>query len=429
MPRLLALDVLDDILVRRKSLDDAFAQARRLNELAPRDRGLARRLVSETLRRLGQIDDLIDRFLERPLPRKARPVRQILRLGLGQLLFLDTPAHAAVDTSVELAVARGMFAHKALVNAILRRAAREGSDLVARQDAAVLNTPAWLRERWAAAYGEAVCREICLAHLNEPPLDVTAKTDPEGVARELGGELLPGGTVRLRSAGLVSGLPGYGDGAWWVQDAAAALPVRLLGPEPGMHVADLCAAPGGKTAQLAAAGARVTAIDRSEKRIDILRANLDRLGLKAEVIRADATDWRPAEPVDAVLVDAPCSSTGTIRRHPELPWIKTEHQLEGATGIQRRLLDHALQIVRPGGRVVFATCSLEPAEGRDMVSAVLGEGGGLRVHPLRTTVFGETEQMITGDGMLRTLPCHLADLGGMDGFFAARIQQAPANDR
>lgn len=426
MPRLLALDVLDHILIRKKSLDEAFAQAGRLNGLAPRDRGLARRLVSETLRRLGQLDDVIDRFLERPLPPKARPVRQVLRLGLCQLLFLDTPAHAAVDTSVELAATREMFAHKALVNAILRRAAREGSGLVARQDAAVLNTPAWLRERWVAAYGEAVCREICLAHLDEPPLDVTAKTDPEGVAEKLGGELLPGGTVRLRSAGPISELPGYEDGAWWVQDAAAALPVRLLGPEPGMHVADLCAAPGGKTAQLAAAGARVTAIDRSEKRLDILRANLDRLGLNAEVIRADATGWRPAEPVDAVLVDAPCGSTGTIRRHPELPWIRTEHQLEGATGIQRRLLDHALDIVRPGGRVVFATCSLEPAEGRDIVSAVLGEASGPRVQPVRRPPPGATEQMITGGGMLRTLPCHIAGLGGMDGFFAARIQQTPS---
>ena len=421
MPRLLALDVLDDILIRRKSLDDAFAQARRLNELAPRDRGLARRLVSETLRRLGQVDDIIDRFLERPLPRKARPVRQVLRLGLGQLLFLDTPAHAAVDTSVELAVARGMFAHKALVNAILRRAAREGRDLVARQDAAVLNTPAWLRERWVAAYGEAVCREICLAHLDEPPLDVTAKTDPEGVARELGGELLPGGTVRLQSPGPVSELPGYGDGAWWVQDAAAGLPVRLLDPEPGMRVADLCAAPGGKTAQLAAAGARVTAIDRSEKRLDILRANLDRLKLNAEVICADATDWRPAEPVDAVLVDAPCSSTGTIRRHPELPWIKTEHQLEGATGIQRRLLDHAIDIVRPGGRVVFATCSLEPAEGRDMVSAVLKRHEGLKFRAANPGAFDLLPEAATPAGHLRTLPSHWADRGGMDGFFAAMI--------
>ena len=421
MPRLLALDVLDHILIRGKSLDDAFAEARRLNELAPRDRGLARRLVSETLRRLGQIDDLIDGFLERPLPRKARPVRQVLRLGLSQLLFLDTPAHAAVDTSVGLAIARGMFAHKALVNAILRRAAREGSDLVAGQDAAVLNAPAWLRKRWVAAYGEAVCREICLAHLKEPPLDVTAKTDPEGVARELGGELLPGGTVRLRSPGPISGLPGYGDGAWWVQDAAAALPVRLLGPEPGMHVADLCAAPGGKTAQLAAAGARVTAIDRSEKRLGILRANLDRLGLNAEVICADATDWHPAEPVDAVLVDAPCSSTGTIRRHPELPWIKTETRLEGATDVQRRLLDHALQIVRPGGRVVFATCSLEPAEGRDMVSAVVERHEGLISRAAEPSAFGLPPEATTPAGHLRTLPSHWAERGGMDGFFAAMI--------
>ena len=421
MPRLLALDVLDDILIRKKPLDDAFAQGGRLNGLEPRDRGLARRLVSETLRRLGQLDDLIDRFLERPLPRKARPVRQVLRLGLCQLLFLDTPAHAAVDTSVELAIAREMFAHKALVNAILRRAAREGSGLVARQDAAVLNTPSWLRERWVAAYGEAVCREICLAHLDEPPLDVTAKTGPEGVAGKLGGKLLPGGTVRLQSTGPISELPGYEDGAWWVQDAAAALPVRLLGPEPGMHVADLCAAPGGKTAQLAAAGARVTAIDRSEKRLDILRANLDRLGLSAEVICADATGWQPAEPVDAVLVDAPCSSTGTIRRHPELPWIKNETRLEGATDVQQRLLDHALDIVRPGGRVVFATCSLEPAEGRDIVSTALERREGLKSQAATPGAFGLPPEAITPAGHLRTLPSHWAERGGMDGFFAAMI--------
>ena len=241
------------------------------------------------------------------------------------------------------------------------------------------------------------------------------------MARELGGKLLPGGTVRLQSPGPVSELPGYGDGAWWVQDAAAGLPVRLLDPEPGMRVADLCAAPGGKTAQLAAAGARVTAIDRSEKRLDILRANLDRLKLNAEVICADATDWRPAEPVDAVLVDAPCSSTGTIRRHPELPRIKTEHQLEGATGIQRRLLDHALHIVRPGGRVVFATCSLEPAEGRDMVSAVLERHEGLKFRAANPGAFDLPPEATTPAGHLRTLPSHWADRGGMDGFFAAMI--------
>ncbi len=267
---------------------------------------------------------------------------------------------------------------------------------------------------------------IAAANGQEPALDLTVKSDAAGWAEKLGGRVLATGTVRLVAHGNVTALPGFAEGAWWVQDAAAALPVRLFGDVRGLRVADLCAAPGGKTAQLAAAGAHVTAVDRAPARVERLRQNLARLSLAAEIVCADVEKWT-AEPFDAVLVDAPCSSTGTIRRHPDVPWLKRESDIISLAGLQRRLMAHAATLLRPGGTLVFCTCSLEPEEGVAVVADLLARDNSLQRRPITAAeVFGHDE-FITADGDLRTLPCHFPDadlrFAGVDGFYAARLQK------
>jgi 16S rRNA (cytosine967-C5)-methyltransferase len=281
--------------------------------------------------------------------------------------------------------------------------------------------------RWTGAYGRPTAHAIAAMHGEEPPLDLTVKQDPDGWAARLRGRVVATGTVRLVAHGPVSLLPGYVEGAWWVQDAAAALPARLFGEVAGRRVADLCAAPGGKTAQLAAAGARVTAVDRSPARLARLRENLARLGLAAETIEADALEWQ-AEPFDAVLVDAPCSSTGTIRRHPDIPWLKREVDVAAMASLQARLLDRAVALTRPGGTLVYCTCSLEPEECEMQVSALLERTPGLVRRPLAAAEVGGQAEFVTEAGDLRTLPCHWSDpdprMAGLDGFYAARLERA-----
>ena len=421
--RAVALDLLQTVLHGKKPLDMALADHPALAALDSRDRGFARALVATTLRRLGQIDALIDTALERPLPRKAKGVRDILRLGACQLLFMGTAPHAAVGTAVDLAQARGHGPHKKLINAILRRFSRDGRALTEKQDAARMNAPDWLWQSWTAAYGEAVCRRIAEAHLSEAPLDITAPTDTAQWGETLEAEILPTGTLRRAAGGLVPELPGFKEGAWWVQDAAAAMPVKLFGDVRGKTVIDLCAAPGGKTAQLAAAGARVTAIDRSEKRLGRVRENLERLGLDAKVVCADAGDWRPAQAADAVLVDAPCSSTGTIRRHPDVARLKTPGDVAKLGGVQQRLLAAAVEMVRPGGLIVYCSCSLQPEEGPDQAAALLDAGAPVTRLPVTPEEVGGGVKLITETGELRTLPSHLGERGGMDGFYAVRFKR------
>jgi 16S rRNA (cytosine967-C5)-methyltransferase len=314
-----------------------------------------------------------------------------------------------------------------LVNAVLRRMARDGRAALAGLDMAAFDTPEWLLARWKHAYGEATTHAIAAVHGEEPPLDVTVKHDPEMWATRLRGRVVPTRTVRLIAHGPVSLLPGYAEGAWWVQDAAAALPARLLGDLAGCRVADLCAAPGGKTAQLAAAGARVTAVDRSPARLARLRENLARLGLAAETVEADALEWNP-EPFDAVLLDAPCSSTGTIRRHPDIPWLKREADLPAMRALQARLLDKAASLTKPGGTLVYCTCSLEPEECEAQISALLARNPGLVRRAIAAAELDAQEAFTTAAGDLRTLPCHWPDLdprmAGLDGFYAARLDRA-----
>ena len=420
--RVAALGLIGDVLQRKRPLDERFAT--RVRALEARDRAFARLLAATTLRRLGQIDDAIDHFLSRPLPGRARRVRDILRLGAAQILFLGTPPHAAVDSTVRLAARSGPL--KGLVNALLRRLAREGPAIVAGHDAAAMNTPRWLWKSWTRAYGEPAARAIALAHLGEPPLDLTTKGEPGEWAAALEARILPSGSLRRKAGGPIEALPGYEAGAWWVQDAAAALPAQLLlGAVRGRarRVLDLCAAPGGKTAQLAAAGVTVTALDASAPRAERLRANLDRLGLDAELVIADARGYRPREPFPAVLLDAPCSATGTIRRHPDVARLKTAEDVARLGALQDQLLAAAVAALAPGGTLVYAACSLQPEECEARIEALLARKSGLRRLPVRAEEVGGCPELITGIGDVRTLPISLPESGGLDGFYIARLQK------
>ncbi|MGD9537684.1 MAG: RsmB/NOP family class I SAM-dependent RNA methyltransferase [Alphaproteobacteria bacterium] len=419
----LALDLLERTLERRRPLDEALDDSEIAPALQSRDRAFAHLLALTTLRRLGQIDAVLSAFLERPLPARRHAVRNLLRLGAAQLLFLDTPPHAAVDATVSLAGEIAAPAFASLANAVLRKVAREGKALVAAQDAARLDTPAWLWQSLVEAYGEATARDIANAHLAEPALDLSCKAESEAWAARLGGVLLPTGTIRLASRPPVEGLPGYAEGAWWVQDAAAALPARLLGPVAGRKVVEVGAAPGGKTAQLAAAGAEIIALDRSAKRLAVLRDNLARLRLDATLVEAGATNWHPEAPADAVLIDAPCSATGTIRRHPEAPHIRDLADAERLAATQDALIEAAVSWLKPGGVLVFATCSLLPLEGEARIEAALAKPLGLAREPIQASELSGLPEAVTPRGALRTLPCHLAAQGGMDGFFAARLRR------
>lgn len=423
MARALALDLLDAVLVSKRNLEAAFEDHPATSKLEARDRALARNLAATVLRRLGQIDELIDHCLRRPLPPKARTARQIIRLGVCQLMFLRIPSHAAVDTAVTLARQRGQGPYAKLVNAVLRRIAGEGAELLAKQDEARLNTPDWLWRSWMKTYGAETCRRIAEAHLGEAPLDLTFKGETAKWVAGLNAEPLPTGGLRLASGGPVTELPGFNEGIWWVQDAAASLPARLLGDVDGLTVIDLCAAPGGKTAQLAAAGADVTAVDRSEKRLARLAENLRRLGLEAPTVCADATLWRPEKPADAVLLDAPCSATGTIRRHPDVARLKTAQDVEKLAQAQQGLLAAAAEMVRPGGLLVYAACSLEGMEGAAHIERLLASGAPFERVGVSASEAAGLSELVSADGDLRTLPCHLADKGGMDGFYAARLKR------
>jgi 16S rRNA (cytosine967-C5)-methyltransferase len=418
--RLIALDVLDRVLGEARPLDETFAGHPALALLDPRDRAFARLLAATALRRLGQIDAVLDRFVRaRP---KAIGVHNLLRLGAAQLLFLETPPHAAVAEAVALASGPHAYA-KGLVNAVLRRVAREGTEALAHQDAARLNTPDWLWDSWKAAYGEPAAHAIADAHLIEPPLDLTVKADPATWAARLGGERLYGNTVRRPGGGAIEDLPGYAEGVWWIQDAAAALPARLLGDVRGRTAIDLCAAPGGKTAQLAAAGAAVTAVELSDRRAGRLRGNLQRLQLEARIEVADALAWRPETPVSRVLLDAPCSATGTIRRHPDITWHKSPADVTRRAVLQQQLLEAAVAMLGPGGVLVYASCSLQPEEGPDVLARALDAGLPVTRLPVEPGELDGLAVDLTPEGDVRTLPCHLAGRGGLDGFFIARLRR------
>ncbi|PZO67520.1 MAG: RNA methyltransferase [Paracoccus denitrificans] len=388
-----------------QTLADALSA---LDALGPQDRARAQRLATETLRHLDRADAVLTPLLQR----RPRPeTLDLLRLAVTELHAMDAAPHGVVDSAVSIARRGGPKAAAAsgMVNAVLRRAA----DARATWDAAgPQRLPDWLRGPIVDAWGDDAARAIEAAHECPAPIDISGKP-----GADLPGEALPGGSHRVAPGTQVSALAGYDAGDWWVQDAAAAMAVRVLDPRPGEHIADLCAAPGGKTMQLAAAGADVTAIDLSRARLSRVRENLTRTGLSATLVASDALDWRPDQPLDAVLLDAPCSATGTIRRHPELPMIRDGAGLDDLTLLQSRLIDHALTLLRPGGRLVYAVCSLIPAEGEAQVTAALARHPGLRLE----AATGVPADFVTPQGWVRTRPDFWADLGGMDGFFIARL--------
>jgi 16S rRNA (cytosine967-C5)-methyltransferase len=427
--RRVAADLIDGVLRRHRPLDEQL-EDRAANAgflaLPDRDRALSRRVTATVLRRLGTLRALVGQCLERGVPADAPRVETILLTGAAQILWLDVPDHAAVDLAVRLAQAdRRAGRYAGLVNAVLRRIAREGQAQLAELDPVALDTPGWLLDRWRAAYGDDTAGAIARANGEEPALDLTVHSEPESWAARLRGRVMPTGTVRTIPHGPVSLLPGYTEGAWWVQDAAAALPARMLGDVAGRSVAVLCAAPGGKTLQLALAGAAVTAVERSAARLARVRENLDRLRLGATLVHADAAEWSGG-PFDAVLLDAPCFSTGTIRRHPDIPWLKQEADLAALAALQQRLLDHAIMQLKPGGILVYCTCSLEPEEGVLQIEGLLGREPRLSRLPVKPSEIPGADAFLTPEGDLRTLPLYWPSdeprMGGLDGFFAARLQ-------
>jgi len=426
-----AVELLAAVLQRKQALDDVLGRSLEgsvMFDLAARDRALARAIVAASLRRKGQLDRVLFTFLERGLPDKSGTLYPILLAGAAQLIFLKTPPHAAIDLAVTLA----QYDPKAkrydkLVNAVLRRVANEGEAIASALDAARVNTPDWLWSRWVSYWSKAQAHAIAEANLIEPPLDLTVKNNPALWAERLSGRVLPNGSVRLLPKGRIDSLPDYDEGSWWVQDTAASLPARLLGHVAGQTVADLCAAPGGKTAQLVLGGASVIAVDNSKTRLKLLAENLKRLRLEADLVEADATSWQPGGLFDAVLLDAPCSSTGTVRRHPDIPYVKSEKDIEALAGLQTRLLDNAARLVRPGGKLVYSTCSLEPEEGEAQIAAFLTCNAAFSLDPISPDELCGQGQWIEHSGCLRTFPYELkldsAEWSGMDGFFAARLSR------
>jgi 16S rRNA (cytosine967-C5)-methyltransferase len=412
--RAAALDLLTAALSRRAGLDEGLSHPA-LAALAPRDRAFARALVMAALRHLGPIDAALQSRLKKPPPER---IVNVLRLGVTQLLVLKLPPHAAVGATVDLTAAqKGGAAFKGLVNAILRGLGREPPPI---EDPSLL-APPWLAARWRAAYGQADADAIAVLIAAEPATDITPKDAGDDLAAALEGEMLSGGSVRTGLKGEVSSWPGFADGRWWVQDASAAVPARLLRVRPGETALDLCAAPGGKTLQLAAAGAEVSAVDKSAGRLKRVAENLARTGLRAETIAADAATWKDPRTFDAVLLDAPCSATGTFRRHPDVLWVASPADIPKLAAVQAALLDSAARRVKPGGRLVYCVCSLEPEEGEGQVAAFLARTPGFALDPITPGEGGAPEASLRPDGTLRILPHHLS--GGTDGFFVARMRR------
>lgn len=425
----LAVSAIYSVIVDRRAFDDAFARAAETRPMAPRDRAFARAIASAALRRHGELKAVITRFLQKPLPERQGRLDAILLSAAAQLLILKSPPHAAISLAVDQChndTSAQRFAK--LVNAVLRRVSVEGEAIVAGLDLAALNVPSWLYRRWQGAYGAEDARRIALASMEEPALDLTVKADPARWAGALGGIVLPTGSVRLADAGRIEELAGFAEGEWWVQDAAAALPVKLLGDVAGQAVLDVCAAPGGKTAQLATAGARVTALDKSAGRLKRLLSNLERLQLSVETAVGDAATYAPSRAFDAILVDAPCTATGTIRRHPDILHLKRPEDVASLAAVQARILARSADLLRPGGRLVYCTCSLEADEGPKQIAAFLSAQPRFRRLPVVAGEAGIDPTWLTDAGDVRTLPFHVDELAeglrGLDGFYIARLEKS-----
>lgn len=426
--RRLSYAVLNEIFFRKKTLDEALDPRCETGDafaaLDPRDRGFVKLLCSVVLKRGREFDAHLATLLHEPLADLAPPqLLTVFRLGLAQISVLGTPVHAVVDTSVELVASEGIAHHKPLVNAVMRRIAREGYAVLPPREAGRLMLPDWLWQEWMQDYGVETALDIAAAMLDEAPVDFTLRNSAQVSewARELQADVLPNGSLRKASGGFIPGLSGFEDGAWWVQNAAASIPVQLIDAKAGMTVVDLCAAPGGKTAQLAAMGATVIALDRSAPRLKRLQENMLRLKMEnVTAVAADGAAWKPQAPVDAVLLDAPCSATGTLRHQPDALWLKQPTDQYKLAALQARLLRNAFDMVKAGGVVIYCTCSLQKAEGEAVVDAFLAETKNAERVPVDLSYMKES---VTPDGDLRILPQHWRDRGGLDGFYIARLRK------
>ncbi len=423
-----ALSILGQVLGQKKMLDSVLERDVLFLGLEARDRAFVRMLVATALRRRGQLDDLIARSLAKGEVPRPESLKWILYLGITQILFMDVANHAAVDTSVTLTADQGMDGKKGFVNAILRRMTNEGRGWLESQDSAALNIPAWLYSQWTDSYGVVRARDIANSSLEEAALDITVKKPDtaDGWAKTLAGRMISTGSVRRLQGGNVTELDGFAEGEWWVQDASSAMPARLFGDLSGKTVLDLCAAPGGKTMQLAAQGAKVVALDRSAARMSFLSDNLARTGLsdKVETIIEDGSVWKPREKFNYILLDAPCTATGTIRRHPDLLTLKNERDQAGLESIQERLLINAAQILEAGGTLIYCTCSLQKAEGEQQIEKFLKQNADFKRIPVRREEIGGMDGFVNSEGDVRILPYLLKDEGGMDGFFISRLQKS-----
>jgi len=408
-------------------LDQAFDQiCRQFGEkLSGQDRGFVRHLGTTCLRHLGQLDAMINHCTTRKLTGKQKNIRNILRLGITQLLFMAVPAHAAVNSAVKMTDKQKNTSErhtKGMVNAILRRIDRE-KEKFSTKFPPTLNLPKWLKENWTVRYGAEEVEKIAVTLLDEPPLDFSLKPDCDGEewAEKLGGELLTAGSVRVEKAGLVQNLAGYDEGKWWVQDVAASLPVKLLGASSGDHVLELCAAPGGKVAQSAAKGCRVTAVDQSARRLRRLQENMDRLKLTCDVVTSDAAAYKPEQDFPFILLDAPCSSTGTLRRHPDVSRARGPKDIAALAEIQARLLEAAVSIMPVGGILIYCVCSMQAEEGPDQIKALLDRNRTVKRKEISGAECIGFEKSVLDNGDVQTLPHHMA--GGMDGFFICRLKK------
>ena len=424
MTRQIAYYILLEVLEKKHPLDQVLARREDFNTLAEsRDRNFIRMLVSTALRRKGQMDALIKKAQDKPQELKPTKIYFLLYVGITQLLWMEVADHAAVDVTVRLTEAEGMMKQKGLVNALLRRIGREGKAWLEKLDFVQSNIAPWLLEQWVKDYGLVEAEKISKHSLVEAKTDISLKDSSPEWVEKLGGKMLATGSLRLDKSGGITNLEGFEEGAWWVQDASAAIPARLFGDVTDKTVIDLCAAPGGKTAQLAAQGANVIAVDRSSKRMVRLKENMARLGFedKVEVAIGDGAVWLPPEPVDAVLLDAPCSATGTLRRHPDVMHLKSMTDVESLEKLQVRLLDHATQMIKAGGMIIYCTCSLQKSEGEAQVEAFLTRHDDFKRQPITADEIGGLSEVITSHGDLRIFPYHMENEGGMDGFFVARL--------
>ena len=417
--RRLAAFAVKEVMENHQPLEQVLAGQPDYRALEGRDRAFVRLIAATTFRRMGQIDAALKPFVRQ---RPTKLVYAALQTAAAQILYLGTPAHAAVGETVAMLKSRGSskgFANMA--NAVLRNIVEKGPSLAGAQPPKV-NIPGWIRGEWERAYGRQSGRKMSAQLMKDPVLDISVKSEAKAWAAKLGGEVIGEQSVRLDKIGDVTSLEGFDAGEWWAQDVAASLPVQILGDVKGLRVLDMCAAPGGKTLQLATKDAQVTALDKSEGRLERVKENLQRTQLFADIICADALEWAPkGDLYDIVLLDAPCSATGTFRRHPDVLYNRSPKDVANLVRLQDKLLAKAAEFVRPGGTLLYCTCSLMPKEGQPRIDNFLQNVPDFRLIPILDVPSLALPQDAFSEGSLRSLPYYLEDKGGMDGFFIARL--------